>query len=290
MALLTISNRESLRDRSSEAVIIQEALSDPLELFLSEKIISIDSINEDWPKSGLGFSIETEKGEGVTFLFPDSFGSKKFFQGIVKLALFLQNSESNCIALIKPFFNKGIRPANIKCLEITSLNNNPFKLWITYNSSELTPIKFNIDSSKTLDLDVALTLTLHCQKLDKISEDYTPHKFIISVRSKAVTRFLIGTLNEMGNLIVNEVVMDNVDTSPEIQVQVLLGTISIPLSELIAIRPGSEIEIDWPKSARGVLSFDGKEWTQVEINALPGKISLKIPKEATFLEGMRFSI
>lgn len=290
MAFLSINNRDSLRYSDDESKRTYNAISGLLGLFLSEKIISIEIGVAEWPKKAAGFSLETERLDNLTVLCKSELPTKEFFHGVIKLASYLQNSNSHNVAKIKPYLSKSIIPHHTKFIEITCLSGRKEGLWIGHDTAAFPDFNLGPESHANLNFEVALKLSFVCHSLEKLDEEYTTNEYLFSAVSNTFNCHLAGKLNEMGNLLLSEVNMDNRESSPEIRAQVLLGTISLPLSELLALRPGSEIEIDWPESAKGSLSFDGKEWAQVEIKATPGKISLKLPKEATFPRTMRFPI
>lgn len=130
------------------------------------------------------------------------------------------------------------------------------------------------DEFQLRDPEIEFSIVTHSKS------ESTNNKQIIALSTVGI--LIQGELNQFGDIVVKEVVMSTESTGAELKAEIKLGTISLKLRDLLELRPGSLIEIDWAKDACGVLCVGGKEWTKVQLSIANGLLSLNIPTDATF--------
>lgn len=250
-------------------------------LFLDEERTADISID---PQKSSQFQVgQGSPQNNFTGLPPKSFDisferikSPVFFRGIFNLAKYIsENHDCGVVTLgpVKRVESEASTPINF------AVRGSNFTYMVSIQgvrSLEALAGRLSFaDGTTVLEDPKEVYLSLYGANLDTISGELAE---VVAV-GPGIT--LKGQIGPLGSFLIKEVVMSD-NHIDSIQAEVKLGSISLKLRDLLELRPGSEIELDWPAESRGVLSIGGNKWSEVKIKLGQEKISLILPNDATF--------
>jgi hypothetical protein len=262
----------------SESVSVN--LKRSVRLFLDEDKIAEAAITEARDDQSVRTeNLVRDEALSVRKFFDISFEkikSPEFFQGILRLAQHI-NANPDCgITTLGPVkkveadtpqvLNFLVRGARLTCM-ISILG---------VSSLESLGRSLNfVASARSVEDSREAVLSLFIPNPSCGVREFTQ----VVARAPGVT--LIGQIGHLGCFLIKEVVMGDTENE-NIQAEIKLGSISLKLKDLFELRPGSEIELDWPVDSRGMLSIGGNKWAEVKIKLGQEKISLILANDATF--------
>jgi hypothetical protein len=259
-----------------ELIMLEEYLGGILSILLGSPIkqICIAPAQERAPKKSILLHFT---GSLTVEIQIHSFSMRDMFKGVFALAQHAVTHPDLLLEEIAPGFLR--EPILTKSIYVQTLNGTSH-LTICCDTKSLQGLpkdSTNISSLESKVEDSEIEMTIYgLRNADSMEIKQLTAKSPMGV-------LLNGELNEFGDFIIKEVVMIEDQFDNEIKAEIKLGSIAIKLKDLLELKPGSLIEIDWSKDAYGVLCVGGKEWTKVQLNISNGLLLLNIPADATFL-------
>lgn len=202
--------------------------------------------------------------------------SPVFFRGIFKLAQSIGDNRECGVVTLGPVKRvESVAPAAIN-LTVKGSNSTYLVSILGVPFLEVLAGRLSFTHGTTaLEDSKEVNLNLYGSNLDRVSGEFAE---VVAVAPGVTLR---GQISPLGCFLIKEVIMDD-SQNDSIQAEIKLGAISLKLKDLFELRPGSEIELDWPAESRAVLSIGGNKWSEVKIKLGQEKISLILPNDATF--------
>jgi hypothetical protein len=264
-------NHPSPADQDLRA--IQESLFPILAIVFDETIKSIDAVEPLTVNAKRSFRLNLENGVQIEIGMFD-LSTRRLFKGLFKLAKIIEQDSNSIIQQILPVTSDLPHLSHSRSVVITT---EAGRYGVVLKTSEdsfkgLTGIFAEPVDSVTYYPDFIIRMDLFANS----TNDYR------DLRGEAVGWNVKGTLNEFGDLVVKELGMSDEAKIDALRADIKIGSIYLKIQDLLSLRPGSAIEIDWPDEAKASLVIGDRPWTQVKIQLDNGKMSLILPEDATF--------
>ncbi len=202
--------------------------------------------------------------------------SPLFFRGVFRLAQFINANTDSGVTCLGPVKKAEINPRFTKKLSIKTPSGN-YLIAVSGGTESFEALGRRLNFRGFIPADPAPVI-VRFDLFGLRDEGSGQVKTVEARGSSGMT--LRGQIGALGSFIVEELIMDK--HQDEITAEIKLGSISLKILDLLEIKPGSEIDIDWPAESRGVLSIGGNKWAEVKIKLEHEKLSLIFPKDATF--------
>jgi hypothetical protein len=273
MSFLKINSILHTAPADPDLKAIQEYICPIISIILDENIKQIYPIEPLLENVKKSFRLILENGTQLE-IGMINLSSRRLFKGLFKLAKKLEQDENSIIKEIVPASPDSFQQEHSKSIAIsTEAGRYEVGLRISNASFEgLVGI-----------LSEPLHSSSHCPDFLVQMELFANASFDSrDVIGEAAGWIVRGSLNEFGDLVVTELSMSDESKIDSLRADIKIGSICLKIQDLLSLKPGSSIEIDWPENARAALMIGDKPWTQVKIQVEAGKMSFILPEDATF--------